>query len=174
MNFKNLKKTSIDNVYVLVEDVFNPIHGRTQEYTLYDFSQLQPMKVEQSTTKSGAKIDIIKHKGQEYILDDIVFKKYYKDIDPSFKRLHVYADRHTFESREYYYSKELKQIRISKNTTDRGHYYMNLTPSIINRKKAFTCVSDTGKSCMIFVDLICDHEQEEIEQKNQEQNSKNN
>ena len=60
MNFKNLKKTSIDNVYVLVEDVFNPIHGRTQEYTLYDFSQLQPMKVEESTTKSGAKIDIIK------------------------------------------------------------------------------------------------------------------
>ena len=90
MNFKNLKKTSIDNVYVLVEDVFNPIHGRTQEYTLYDFSQLQPMKVEQSTTKSGAKIDIIKHKGQEYIFVILLEHNIIQDILLTFVVNNIY------------------------------------------------------------------------------------
>lgn len=164
MDLKKLKRTSINNVYCLVEDVFNPIHGKIEEYTFYDLSELKPMKVEQITTENGAQITNLIHKNKEYNVDDVIFRKYYREIDPSFKRLHIYSDRHTFENREYYYSKELKQIRISKNTTDRGHFYMNLMPSVINKKKAFTCVSDTGKSCMVFVDLICDHEQEEIEQ----------
>ena len=104
---------------------------------------------------------LVEPHNRNYNIDDVLYKKYYKDLDPSFKRLRIYSDRHTFENRNYYYSKKLKQIRIFKQTADKGQYYYNLVPAIINKKKAFSCVADSGKTVIVFVDLIVDHEQED-------------
>ena len=152
MDPKKLRKTTIDNVYVYVEDDFDLVGGRQEKYTFYDFSNIQPINVDSDTITINDK---------NYNIDDVLYKKYYKDLDPSFKRLRIYSDRHTFENRNYYYSKKLKQIRIFKQTADKGQYYYNLVPAIINKKKAFSCVADSGKTVIVFVDLIVDHEEEE-------------
>ena len=46
-----------------------------------------------------------------------------------------------------------------KKTVVHCKYYYNLVPAIINKKKAFSCVADSGKTVIVFVDLIVDHEQ---------------
>ena len=152
MDPKKLRKTTLDNIYVYVEDDFDLVGGRHEKYTFYDFSNIQPITADNDT---------ITINNQVHNLDDVLYKKYYKDLDPSFKRLKIYSDRHTFTNRCYYYSKKLKQIRIFKNTADKGNYYYNLVPATINKKKAFSCVADSGKTVIVFVDLIVDHEQEE-------------
>ena len=89
MDPKKLRKTTIDNVYVYVEDDFDLVGGRQEKYTFYDFSNIQPINVDSDTITINDK---------NYNIDDVLYKKYYKDLDPSFKRLRIYSDRHTFET----------------------------------------------------------------------------
>ena len=46
MDPKKLRKTTIDNVYVYVEDDFDLVGGRQEKYTFYDFSNIQPINVD--------------------------------------------------------------------------------------------------------------------------------
>ena len=85
MDPKKLRKTTIDNVYVYVEDDFDLVGGRQEKYTFYDFSNIQPINVDSDTITINDK---------NYNIDDVLYKKYYKDLDPSFKRLRIYSDRH--------------------------------------------------------------------------------
>ena len=147
---KKLKKTILENVFAYVEDDFSIVGGKQEKHYFFDFSSIQPLEITNNK---------IMHNNKEYNVEDITFIKYYKDLDPSFKRLYIYSDKHHFKNRCYYYSKELQQIRIFKHTADRGEYYMNLTPTVINKKKAFSCVADTGKTVIVFIDLIVDHDQ---------------
>ena len=49
MDPKKLRKTTIHNVYVYVEDDFDLVGGRQEKYTFYDFSNIQPINVDSDT-----------------------------------------------------------------------------------------------------------------------------
>ena len=91
-------------MYVYVEDDFDLVGGRQEKYTFYDFSNIQPINVDSDTITINDK---------NYNIDDVLYKKYYKDLDPSFKRLRIYSDRHTFENRNYYGAAKPEQYLTS-------------------------------------------------------------